>query len=91
MVLKNCTKYFELHKDNLGPDYDLKKHSLVKTELYKIITKMRIMSAMEEMQLKFKKIKIPFLWGNRAKGPRGDRLGLGGNVVPEHIEVGMPD
>ena len=25
--LKNCPKQFELHKDNLGPDSDLKKFS----------------------------------------------------------------
>ena len=66
MALKSCPKYFELHKDNLGPDSDLKKCNLVKRiELYKIIIGMIVMSAIGEVQLKFcgklKKIKMPFL------------------------------
>ena len=35
------------------------------------------------------KIKIPFLWGNRAAYPRADRLVLEGSVVPEHTEVDL--
>ena len=35
------------------------------------------------------KIKIPFLWGNRAAYPRADRLVLEGSIVPEHTEVDL--
>lgn len=66
MALRSCPKCFELHRDNLGPDSDLKECNLVKRiDSYKIIIGMKVMSAIGEVELKFsgklKKIKMPFL------------------------------
>ena len=58
--------------------------------MYKIIIERKVMSTIGEVQMQlygnFK--KIPVLWKNRSKYPRGDGLGLEGSVVPEHTKVG---
>lgn len=57
-----------------------------------MLIELKVMSAVGEVQIEFcGNWKIPFTWESRTEYPKGDELGLKGNIVFEHPKVGIPD
>lgn len=57
-----------------------------------MIIELKVMSAIEEVQIEFcGNLKIPFTLEKRTEYPKGDGLGLKGNIVFEHPKVDIPN